>query len=204
MPTVVIVFFDDDNVRTVHVEGEDEILLAIRTRAMHRAIKEYIDKKVKLKMAEQLAEQLFKGAIASEMEKRKRQEYDKKLMIEREEMERKELERQKEEKRRLEEEKQFKLEAEKRELERRKQALDDKRSKVEEELMKMDLSSCRIKEIREKMDEGGISSVGATSREDLLEKLKNKLPRLKLKLENLQQVNRKINHIKLCFICKKT
>ena len=189
MPTVVVVFFDDDNVRTAHVEGEDEILLAIRTRAMHRAIKEYIDKKVKLKMAEQLAEQLFKGAIASEMEKRKRQEYENKLMIEREEMERKELERQKEERRSLEEEKELKFEAEKRELERRKQALEEKRAKVEEDLMKMDLSNCKIKEIREKMDEAGISSVGATSREDLLEKLKSKLPRLKLKLENSQQVN---------------
>ena len=186
-PTIIVVFFDDSDVRTTKIEGEDDIRMGIGTGAIHRVIKQYIDQKMKLKMAERFAEELFKGAVASEMERRKKQaqlEYEKKLRIDREEMERKEMER---EKKRLEEEKQRKLEAERKdeeELMRRKKALEQKRAHIEDDLMMMDLEHCKIRDIKEKMEEGGISSLGATCREDLLTKLKSKFPRLKQKLEH--------------------
>ena len=189
-PTIAIVFFDDD-VRITKVEGENEIIFGLRTGAIHRVIKEYIDQKVKLKIAEQIAEQLFKGAIVGELEKRKRQaqlDYEQKLQAEREEMERKEIERQQQESRQMEKEKMERLEAEKRhDEERRQQVIDDKRAKVEDELLKMNLNTTKISVIKEMMKEGGISTVGALDRADLLAKLKTKLPRLKAKLENSGQ-----------------
>lgn len=181
-------FFDDTNVRTTKIEGEAEIGLALKTGAVHRVIKEYVEKRMKLKVAERIAQDFMRGAVANERERLKRQaqmEYERKL---KEQMERKELTRQKEERARLEDEKLKRVEEEKQkeeeELARRRLALEEKRSKVENELMQMDLSSTKIRDIKEKMDEAGINYVGATSREDLIAKLKARLPRLKLKLES--------------------
>ena len=143
---------------------------------------------MKLKLSERLAEELFKGAVASEIERRKRQaqlEYEERLKKEREEMERKEMERKREENRRLEEEKKKKLEAEREEeMIKRRNELDRKRAEIEDELLLMDLSTMKIRDIKEKMTEAGIGHVGATSRADLIHKLKDKLPRLKNKLES--------------------
>lgn len=177
-PTILVILFDD-SVRIARVEGEDEIRIGLRTGAIERVIKTFIDRRIKLKLSEQLAEELV-GHMVSEAERRRRQarlEYEEKLKKEREEMEYKEKER---EKQRLEEERKKKLDEEeaKRKLEE-----DKRRSLVEDELLMMDLSSAKIRDIKEKMDDLRISHVGATCREDLLQKLRDKVPRLRVKLD---------------------
>ena len=64
------------------------------------------------------------------------------------------------------------------------------RAEMEDELLLMDLSTMKIQDIKEKMTEAGIGHVGATSRADLIQKLKDKLSRLKNKLKSsgVQQV----------------
>ena len=185
-PTILVILFDD-SVRIARVEGEDEIRIGLRTGAIERVIKTFIDRRIKLKLSEQLAEELV-GHMVSEAERRRRQarlEYEEKLKKEREEMEYKEKQR---EKQRLEEERKKKLDEEeaKRKLEE-----DKRRSLVEDELLMMDLSSAKIRDIKEKMDDLRISHVGATCREDLLQKLRDKVPRLRVKLD---QPSSQVNH----------
>lgn len=65
--------------------------MAIRSGVIHRGIKDFIDKRVKLKIAEKMAEHLV-GAIAGGLMMRRRQagiEYNEKLKKEREELEKK-------------------------------------------------------------------------------------------------------------------
>ena len=64
--------------------------MAIRSGVIHRGIKEFIDKRVKLKIAEKMAEHLLVGALAGGLMMRRRQagiEYNEKLKKEREELE---------------------------------------------------------------------------------------------------------------------
>lgn len=182
-----MVFFDDRNVRTTKIEGEADIDLALKTGAIHRVVKEYVEKRVELKVTERIAQDFMRGASARQRLKREAEiEYERKL---KEEMERKELVRQKEERRRLEDEKQKRIDDERREeeeLARRRRALEEKRNRVEEDLLLMDLSSAKPRDIMRKMDEGGISHVGATSKEDLLAVLKSRFPKVKQKLENAE------------------
>lgn len=63
-PTIVAVFFADDGIEIRKAEGEENIRMAIRSGVIHRGIKEFIDKRVKLKIAEKMAEHLLVGALA--------------------------------------------------------------------------------------------------------------------------------------------
>lgn len=64
-PTIVAVFFADDGIEIRKAEGEENIRMAIRSGVIHRGIKEFIDKRVKLKIAEKMAEHLLVGVINS-------------------------------------------------------------------------------------------------------------------------------------------
>lgn len=130
---------------------------------------------MKLKLAEKFAEQLA-GAMADEA-RRKRQaaiEYEEKLKREKEKMEQKALE----------EERQKRLEAEKKAEEAK---ASEQRTKIKayatEEILKMDLSTARIRDIKDKMEDLGISYAGCTSRDDLIRKLTNNVPALKSKID---------------------
>lgn len=66
--------------------------MAIRSGVIHRGIKDFIDKRIKLKIAEKMAERLLVGAIASGVMMRRRQagiEYNERLKKETEELEKK-------------------------------------------------------------------------------------------------------------------
>ena len=60
-------FFDDENVRIAQVEGAAEVRQAIRSGGLERVIKQYVDRRMKLKIAERLAGALFMGAIAGRL-----------------------------------------------------------------------------------------------------------------------------------------
>jgi hypothetical protein len=84
-PTIAVVFFPDDGTAIKSVEGEEGIRIALRTGTFHKAIKEFIDQRMKLKLAERMAEQLA-GAIAVNMMVR-RQQYLKELAEEKKRLE---------------------------------------------------------------------------------------------------------------------
>ena len=91
-PTIVAVFFADDGTEIRKAEGEENIRMAIRSGVIHRGIKDFIDKRIKLKIVEKMAERLLVGAIASGLMVRRRQsgdEYNEKLKKEMEELEKK-------------------------------------------------------------------------------------------------------------------
>ena len=158
-PTLIIAFFDDDRVHIKQVNGEDKICLGIRSGAIEGTIKEFVDQRMKLKLAERLTEELagvFVGDLKAERQKKEAQlEYEKKL---KQDMERREKER----------------------LE------NERRQRVIEELLRMDLKTARIPEIKQKMDELKINHRGALYREDLFQLLKSKIPQLKMKLDVLE------------------
>ena len=166
--------------------------MAIRTGALHRFIKEFIDQRIKLKLVERFAEQLV-GAMADDARQRRQAsiEYETKLKREKEEMERKQREKEEEERRKKQEEERRRL-REREDEERRKRideqekALEAKRkSGLVDDLMKMDLGSAKIRDIKDKMDELGLSYVGCTSRDDLINKLKSHYPVLKSKMDQI-------------------
>ena len=61
----------DRNVRVAQVEGAAEVRQAIRSGGLERVIKQYVDRRMKLKIAERLAGALFMGAIAGQVARRR-------------------------------------------------------------------------------------------------------------------------------------
>ncbi|XP_003388321.1 PREDICTED: uncharacterized protein LOC100631577 [Amphimedon queenslandica] len=182
-PSVVILFFDDDGVRIKKAEGEEEIKMALRIGAFEKIIQDFIDQRMKLKLAEKFAEQLA-GAMASDIARKRREaalEYEEKLRKEKAEKERKEKEAREKE---LEEERRKRIEAEKKAEEAK--ASEQKarlKSYAVDELMRMDLNNAKIRDIKDKMDDLGLSYAGCTSREDLIKKLTANVPSLKTKMD---------------------
>ena len=118
-------------------------------------------------------------------------EYETKLKREKEEMERKQREKEEEERRKKQEEGRRRLreredEERRKRMEEQEKALEAKRkSGLVDDLMKMDLGSAKIRDIKDKMDELGLSYVGCTSRDDLINKLKSHYPVLKSKMDQI-------------------
>lgn len=191
---MIIAFFDDDDVRIKKAEGEEEIKLALRIGAFEKIIKDFIDQRVKIKVAEKLVEHLVAGAVADDLARKRREaslEYEQKLKREREEIEAKEKAKEREQERLLEEERQKRIEAEKRAEEAKRNEQKAKlKAYVADELMQMDLKKAKISLIKEKMQDLGISDAGCLSREDLITRLKSNIPSLKAKLDqSSDQVN---------------
>ena len=182
-PSVVILFFDDDGVVRKKAEGEEEIKMALRIGAFEKIIQDFIDQRMKLKLAEKFAEQLA-GAMASDIARKRREaalEYEEKLRKEKAEKERKEREAKERE---LEEERRKRIEAEKKAEEAKANEQKAKlKSYAVDELMRMDLNNAKIRDIKDKMDDLGVSYAGCTSREDLIKKLTTNVPSLKSKLD---------------------
>lgn len=159
-PTLVIAFFDVAGVRIKQVEGEDRIKLGIRLGIIEDTIKEFLDKRAKIKVAEKMSEHLTE-LLMGDLEKRKqRQEYEDRLKKEARDLE--ERLKESEQQRKEEEEKQKKME-------------EDKRKKVND-LLTMDLQAAKIFDIKTKMDDLKISHVGALTRDDLLQRIKKAIP----------------------------
>jgi DNA repair exonuclease SbcCD ATPase subunit len=183
-PTVIIALFDDDDIIIKRAEGEDEIKVALRIGAFEQIIKEFIDKRMKLKLAERLAEE-FAGAVASDIARKKASlEYEQKLKKEKEDIEKKEKERQEQNQKALENERIKRIDAEKKAEEARQKEQKAKlKAYVIDDLLSMDLKKAKVAEIKEKMADLGISSAGCFTRDALISVLKDNIPVLKTKLQ---------------------
>ena len=180
-PTFLVVFYDMETKLVIYkAEGTEEVRMALQSGKAKNIIKAFVDKRIKLKLSERLAEE-FAGALQEEQRRRARQVYESKLRQEREEMERKEQARLDEEKQKLQEEKKKREEAEQQAYAAKLRLMQERqrrRPQVVESLLKMDLNTCRIRELKDKMEDLGISHVGYTSRPELIERLKQDVPEL--------------------------
>ena len=135
--------------------GEEKIKFGIRFGIIERTLKEFLEKRAKLKIAQRLA-----GAFMGDLERQQRNEYEEKLKKEKEDLERRLKEKEKEEYQRKEKEK------------------EEEERKIKDEIMRMDLKDAPIADIKKRMDKLHISHVGATTREDLIHQLQQSIPGL--------------------------
>ncbi len=63
MPTITVVFFDDGGLRVMQVEGAMEATKAIKSGAIEAIIKQFVDRRRKLKITERLAGALLLGVV---------------------------------------------------------------------------------------------------------------------------------------------
>ena len=175
-PTVIVVFYDDDGMRILSVEGVEEVRLAMRTGRFKIKIRHFLKQRAKLKFAEELAH--HSNNEMEERQKRARLEYEQKLRKERERERMEELRRQQEELKRQQEE------AEREQ--KHKEELCRRRSQAMDKLMKMDLNTARIRDIKEVMSKLGIRYVGLYERKELIDELKANVPELRTKPESQQ------------------
>ena len=145
---------------------------------MHAVIKELLERKRKLKIGKQLAEELAGGLAeamarrAAERERKLKEEYEEKSrreVAQREEQRRRE---EAEKKRKEEEEQRAKEEARRREEEVRRQ----NRPQAVEELLGIDVEVAPVRVTKEVMAKLGISTTDCLNREDLKRKLMDSVP----------------------------
>ena len=80
-PTILIIFYTDDKTYRAKYEGESEVRQGLGSGRIRGIIKEFLDRRVKVKLAGRMAEELATH-VASEMserEKKIRQEYEDKM-----------------------------------------------------------------------------------------------------------------------------
>lgn len=80
-PTILIVFYAEDKTLRAKFEGEGEVRQGLGSGRIRGVIKEFLERRVKLKLAEHVAEELAEHVASevTEREKRIRQEYEDKM-----------------------------------------------------------------------------------------------------------------------------
>ena len=80
-PTILIMFFADDKTFRAKYEGEAEVRQGLGSGRIRGIIKEFLERRVKVKMAERMAEELAThvATTMTEREKKLRQEYEDKM-----------------------------------------------------------------------------------------------------------------------------
>ena len=172
-------------------EGFQEIVVAFNTGKYRRTLEDWVEKKIRRKVAEKMAEGVAGAFVeaAKEREDRLRREYEEKLRQQREELRRTErqvaAEREKrhEEERRHQDAEQQRKEEDKRrrdeESRRRERELVEIRERNISKLKEMDLESAPVREMKALMNEMGVSTAGLLNRADYLERLYSTFPFLK-------------------------
>lgn len=193
-PTILnLSFLEDGKVTLQKYEGFQEIVAAFNSGRYRRTLEDWVEKKIKRKVAEKMAEGVAGAFVeaAKEREDRLRREYEEKLRQQREELRRKERQvvaererREEEERKRYEEEQLRKDEEGKRreeESRRKESELRETRARNIGKLKEMDLENAPVKEMKTLMSEMGISTAGLLNRADYLERLYTTIPSLKRK-----------------------
>ncbi|CAI7991881.1 Serine/threonine-protein kinase PINK1, mitochondrial [Geodia barretti] len=159
---------------------------------MKGVIRELQKRRVQVKMAENLAEELASHVKDSidERETKLRREYEQKLRRQLEERER--AQRMEEESKKREEEEKAKKEEEERrkEAEKKRQTAkerSEKRPQYLQELLKMDLDSVPVRDMKAVMIKLGVSPHDCFERKDLKKKLMENVPELRRKIEEEQR-----------------
>ena len=78
-PTLIIAFFDDDGARIEQVNGEDKICLGIRSGAIEGIIKEFVDQRMKLKLANEKRQRVIEELLRMDLKTARIPEITKKM-----------------------------------------------------------------------------------------------------------------------------
>ena len=178
-PSFLIVSFLEDRGEVRRFEGTFEVKTAFETGKIRRDFEECLERRARLRVAENLAERLASGLAAAMETRRKQEEGRAKETPEqrwaREAQERKE----KEEKKKQEEQRQID--------EARRAAVEERRKRRPEyvaQLLAMDLNKASPKTIINLMRKLGVDPTGLPERRDLIAELKKEVPELRMKLDN--------------------
>ena len=174
-------------------EGNLEVRAAFETGKIRRDLEESLERRARIRVREDLAERLASGLASAmaarrkEEEARARETPEQRRIREAQEAKRWEQEIQKrkeeEERRKLQEEEEIK-EARKDAIEKRKEEHKKNRPEYVSQLLSMDLKKAPIRDILCIMGKLGVSSTGLLERSDLIDKLKQCVPELRMKLDN--------------------
>ena len=171
-PSFLIVSFLEDRGEVRRFEGILEVRTVLETGKIRKDFEECLERRARLRVAENLAERLASG-LATAMEARRKQEEER--AKETPEQRRAREAQQEREKRREEEE-------------RKKQEEEEERQKRRPEhvaqLLAMDLNKAPPKHIIDLMRKLGVNPTGLPERGDLIAELKKKVPELRMKLDN--------------------
>ena len=183
--------FLEDRGEIRRYEGSLEVRAAFETGKLRSDFEECLERRARLRVAEDLADRLASG-LAAAMESRRKEEEararetpeQRRAREAQEEAKRRERERE----RQKEEEEKRKQQEEKEIEEARRAAIEERRKKRPEyvsQLLAMDLNRASVKDIKDIMKKLEVNSAGLPERRDLIAELKRCVPELRMKLDNL-------------------
>lgn len=189
-PAFLIVSFLEDRGEIRRYEGSLEVRAAFETGKLRRDFEECLERRARLRVAEDLAERLASG-LAAAVQARRREEEERAKETDEQRRAREAQERAKrweEEKERRKEEEERKLREEQREIdEARRAAVEERRRKRPEyvaQLLAMDLNKASVRDIKDIMKKLELNPAGLPERKDLIAELKRGVPELRMKLDN--------------------
>ena len=185
-PSFLIVSFLEDRGEIRRYEGNLEVRAAFETGKVRRDFEECLERRARIRVAENLAERLAAGMAAAMEARRQREEERAKETPE----QRRAREAQEQAKRReqAKEEEERKIQEEQKSIdEARKAAIEERKKRRPEyitQLLAMDLQKAPIKDILGVMKKLGVDPAGLLERKDLIAELRQKVPELRMKLDN--------------------
>ena len=189
-PSFLIVSFLEDRGEIRRYEGSLEVRAAFETGKLRKDFEECLERRARIRVAEDLAERLASGLAAAMQERRKQEEAKAKETAEqrRAREAREQAKRWEEEKERKKEEEEKRKQEEQREIdEARRAAVEERRRRRPEfvsQLLTMDLNKAPIRDIKDIMKKLELNPAGLPERKDLIAELKRGVPELRMKLDN--------------------
>lgn len=183
-PTFLIVSFLEDRGEIRQYEGTLEVEAALKAGKLRKDFEECLERRARLRVAEDLAERLASGLSAARARRKQEEAIQRESKGTPEEMRR----RWEQERERLRKEEERRKQEEQKEIdEARRAAIEECRKKRPEyvaRLLAMDLNKAPPKDIIHIMNKLGVDHTGLPEREDLIAELKNSVPELRMKLNN--------------------
>lgn len=186
--------FLEDRGEVRRYEGGLEIKAALESGKLRRDLEECLERRARIRVAEDLAERLASGLAAAMQERRRQEEVRAKETAEQrrareaQEQAREQAKRWEEEKQKQKEEEERRKQDEQREIdEARRAAIEERRKRRPEyviQLLSMDLTKASIRDIKDIMKKLELNPTGLPERKDLIAELKRGVPELRMKLEN--------------------
>ena len=189
-PSFLIVSFLEDRGEIRRYEGSLEVRAAFETGKLQRDFNECLERRARIRVAENLADRLAAGLAAAMEGRRKQEEQKAKETAEqrraREAQEQAKRWEQEKEKRKEEEER--KKQEEQREIdEARRAAVEERRKRRPEyvaQLLAMDLNKAPVRDVKDIMKKLELNPTGLPERKDLIAELKRGVPELRMRLDN--------------------
>jgi len=189
-PSFLIVSFLEDRGEIRRYEGTADVRNAFESGKLRRDFEECLQRRARLRIADDLAERLASGLAAAMRNKEREEEARARETAE----QRRQREAQEAAKRREEERERLKQEEEERKKQQEREIEESRRAAVEErrkkrpeyiaQLLSMDLKKAPIKDIKEVMRKLELNPAGLPERSDLIGALRDGVPELRMNMQN--------------------